>query len=503
MVNGRLFFVMMKKVLLLIILQVAGIRAFANFDFNANCQQAYDNILSLKLKKARILLDQEKAVHPNNGITILLDNYYDYFWLLTTDSKTDFDRLKENKGKRINLLEGEDESSPYYNFALAQVNLQWALIHSRFGENTAAGFEINKASKLLKSNSQKFPNFLPDDIPSGVVNVLLGALPDGALKSTLSFIGVKGSITSGINSLQQLAVKLPRSGYSAFYDELVFYLTYIQSYVIADPKAYEKMQQYTALMGNSSLVKTYIKSFVAIRTGHSSEAVEYLEHRPNGAEYQPYPYLTYLMAIAKMNRLDKNADDYFKRFLAENKGVSYIKDTYLHLAWQLLLEDDLHGYQNYIQLAKTRGYQFNEKDKQAITEYGNPTPNPDLLRARLLFDGGFYDKALKILNDKTTASGFISVAEKTEYCYRLGRVYDAMEKDDEALHNYQLAINTGKGTPYYYGPTAAVKIGNIYERQKNKPEATHYYNMAIAFKNHQYENSIEQKAKEGLKRLGY
>ncbi len=493
---------MIKKTLLSVILLFAAVSAFANFDFNTNCQHAYENILSLKLKKARVLIDQEKAAHPTNGITTLLDNYYDYFWLLTTDNKADFDRLKQNKGKRLTLLEDEDRNSPYYNFALAQVNLQWALIHSRFGENTTAGFEINKAFKLLQANSKKFPAFLPDDIPLGVVNVLLGALPDGALKSTLGFFGVKGSLATGMSSLQQLAVKLPRSGYAFYYDELVFYLTYIQSYVITDPKAYEKMQQYTTGMDNSSLLKTYIKSFVAMRTGHSTETIDYVERRPAGPDYQTYPYLTYLTAIAKMNRLDKNADEYFKAFLIETKGVSYIKDSYLHLAWSVLLNGDQKAYQNYISLVKTKGYLFNDKDNQAVTEAANPVANTDLLKARLLFDGGFYDKALKILNEKNPAN-FITVAERTEYYYRLGRIYDAMEKYDDALRNYQLAITFGKGTPFYYAPTAAVKIGNIYEMQKNKPEATHYYNMAIAFKNHQYENSIEQKAKEGLKRLGY
>jgi predicted negative regulator of RcsB-dependent stress response len=493
---------MVKKLFVLAICLLGCSPVFANFDFNSNCVQAYDNLLGLKLKRARVLIDQEKAAHPNNAIAILLDNYYDYFYLLTTDSKADFDRLKDNKGKRISLLEDEDDKSPYYNFAIAQVNLQWALIHSRFGENTSAGFEINKAYKLLQSNSKKFPAFIPDDIPLGMVNVLLGSLPDGALKSTLGFLGIKGNTSVGLNMLQQLSVKLPHSGYTMYYDELVFYLTYIQSYVINDSNAYQKMQQYTTSMDNGSLNKAYIKAFVAFRTGHSGETIDLLEHRPAGPDYPPYPYLDYLLATAKLNRLDTTADDYFKRFLSETKGVSFIKDAYLHLAWDALLHGDERKYESYIEQVKTKGYQFNDKDKQALTEAGNPTPNVDLLKARLLFDGGFYDKALKILQDKNP-NGLTQVQDKTEYYYRLGRVYDAMDKDDEALRNYQLTINAGKGTPYYYAPTAAVKIGNIYERQKNKTEAVHYYNMAIAFKNHQYENSIEQKAKEGLKRLGY
>lgn len=493
---------MTKKLSAFIFLFFCCQQAFANLDFNSNCIQAYNSILSLKLKHARALIDQEKAAHPDNAITALLDNYYDYFYLLTTDSKADYERLKDNKGKRINLLDDEDDKSPYKNFAIAQINLQWALIHSRFGENTSAGFEINKAYRLLQSNQKKFPAFLPDDIPTGMVNILLGSLPDGALKSTLSFLGIKGNATTGLNSLQQLVVKLPQTGYAFYYDELIFYLTYVQAYVVNDSNAYAKMLQYTAGIDNSSLIKSYIKGFVALRTGHSNEAIDYLLHRPAGNEYQPYPYMDYLLANAKMNRLDSAADDYFRKFLNETKGVNYVKDAYLHLAWYYLLQGDEKRYQSYIQLVKTKGYQYQDKDKQAMTEASGAMPNIDLLKARLLFDGGYYERALNTIRDKPAAN-LNTVAEKAEYYYRAGRIYEALEKNEDALRDYQLTITNGKGTSYYYAPTAALRIGGIYEQQKNKQEAVRYYNMAIAFKNHQYENSIEQKAKEGIKRLGY
>jgi len=490
-----------RKLLILFSLVLLSQSVFANFDFNANCAHAYKNLLSLKLKSAREIINQEKTLHPHNAITILLDNYYDYFWLLTTDNKADFDRLKDNKSHRIDLLEDEDKNSPWYNFSIAEVNLQWALLHNRFGENTTAGFEINKAYRLLQANNKKYPSFLPDDMPTGVVNVLLGALPNGALKSTLSFFGIKGNLNNGLNMLEQLLAKLPQSEYPFYYDEVVFYLTYIQSYVINDPSAYGKMMQYTNRMDSSSLLKSYIKGFVSLRTGHSSEAIIVLEKRPEGPEYQSYPYLDYLLGCAKMNRLDNNAYNYFSKFLQE-KGTSFIKDSYLHLGWNCILQGDVRRYNAFAQLVKTKGYTYNEKDKQAQNEANNPAPNIYLLKARLLFDGGYYDKALAQLQEKD-ADDFKQAGEKTEYYYRLGRIYEALNKDEEALKAYQSSINTGSSTAYYFAPTSALRMGYIYERQKNEAKAVKYYNMAIAFKNHQDESSIEKRANEGLKRMGY
>ena len=487
-------------ILLLAVTVLAPQRLYANFDVNTNCTQAYKNILSFRLSAARQQIDREKALHPQNSFALLLDNYYDYFWMLSTESKADYDRLKNNKSARLDKLEDEDKTSPYYNFALAQVQLQWALLNSRFGDNTTAGFAINKAYRLLNENQKRFPAFLPDDIPLGVVTVALGALPDGTLKSVLNVFGIKGNITNGINLLQNVTAHLPQSGYAMYYDEAVFYTTYLQADVVNDVQAYAKMQQYTARMENSSLLKSYIQGYIALRTGHSTEAIKYFDKCPEGSEYQPYPYLDYLTALAKMNILDNTAINYFNKFLQTNKGVNYIKDSYLHLAWDALLDGNIKRYEAFTQLAKSKGYTYNEKDKRALTEIADPQYNPVLLRARLWFDGGLYEKALALLKDKDAGS-YLTVHDKAEYYYRLGRVYDALQKDSNAIASYQQAISIGKGTAYYFAPMSALKVGNIYEQRKDSSRAVSYYNMAIGFKNHQQENSIEQKAKEGLKRL--
>ncbi|MFD1258419.1 tetratricopeptide repeat protein [Mucilaginibacter terrae] len=484
----------------LVLFILTGTVARANFDINANCTQAYKNILSFKLKAARELIDGEKAAHPQNSFTLLLDNYYDYFWMLSTESKADYDRLKGNKSARLDKLDDEDEASPWRNFALAQVHLQWALLNSRFNDNTTAGFAINKAYRLLNENNKKFSTFLPDDIPLGVINVALGALPDGTLKSVLNVFGIKGNISNGINLLQNVTAHLPQSNYAMFYDEAVFYTTYLQTDVVNDVQAYTKMLQYTSRMDNASLLKSYIQGYVALRTGHSADAIKYFGKRADGPEYQSYPYLDYLTALAKMNILDETANNYFNKFLQTNKGVNFIKDTYLHLAWNALLNRNLKRYEAFAQLAKTKGYTYNEKDKRALTELADPPYHPNLLRARLCFDGGLYEKALTLLKEKG-AENYPTVHDKAEYYYRLGRVYDALQRDSNALNSYQQAINIGKGTSFYFAPMSALKAGNIYEQRKDVANATNYYNMAIGFKSHQQENSIEQKAKEGLKRL--
>jgi tetratricopeptide (TPR) repeat protein len=154
-------------------------------------------------------------------------------------------------------------------------------------------------------------------------------------------------------------------------------------------------------------------------------------------------------------------------------------------------------------MAKTRnsGYLYHERDKQAVNEANTLTPNINLLKARLLFDGGYLAKSLDLLS-ASKADDFNNIKDKTEYFYRLGRVNDRLEKDDLALSNYQNAINTGKYLKYYYAANAAVQMGKIYERKKNNAKAKSSFNIAISMKDHEQENSIENEAKQGLKRMG-
>ncbi|MCX2472884.1 tetratricopeptide repeat protein [Pedobacter sp. MC2016-05] len=488
------------RLLTLLTLLVFPLSLFANFDFNANCLNAYKSIFELKLGNARAYISTEKKQHPNNSITPLLENYVDYFTILTSESKADFDRLKGNKSSRLDQISDDDKSSPYYLYAQAEINLQWALIRGRFGEYFNAAMEIKKANGLLQDNSKKFPNFHLNMKGLGLINAVLGNLPDGALKSTLSTFGIKGNLQTGLSMFEKLADNLPKSSYEPFYEEVVFYYAYVLTDVAHSSLAYSKTMKYTDRIADTSLLKSYLRSYVCIKNAHNDEAIAILAKKPEGSLYQPFPYLDYLEGLAHLNKLDLSAATYFNHFLSSNKGVNYIKDTYLHLGWIALLKGDKNGYSGFAAKAINNGYAYNEKDKQAKNEASSPQPSIDLLKARLLFDGGYLTKALQLLGDKKTAD-FSSDKDKTEFNYRLGRIYDDLGKDEDALNAYQATINLGKNSKYYFAANAALQMGKVYEKRKNFAKAKEAFNNAISMKNHEYESSIESQAKAGLKRL--
>lgn len=488
-----------RRLLLTFLLFAPLPKVHANFDFNANCIKAYQNIMALKLNTARVLINAEKKRHPNNSIPYLLDNYVDYFNLITSENQSDYARFKENKNLRISRIEKDDKSSPYYLYALAEINLQLALSRSKEKEYFSASIELNKAYSQLKENSKKFPNFLPNQKSLGMIQAILGSLPEG-LTRALSTFGIRGDTRTGVKLLENLIEKLPESSYSHFYDESVFYYAIIQTEIISESTNYANIIKITEQIDRESLLRTYIRAYAGIKLGKSRNAVLELSDRPTEPFYVSYPHLDYLTGLAKLQNLDQGAANNFHAYLKLNRGTNLIKDTYLQLAWLELIKGNAQGYQQFILLVKTKGDNSHNRDIQALKEVNYGIPDITLLKSKLLCDGGYYDKALAQLLGKST-SDFKILMHQIEFNYRMGRIYDLVSNFDQALKYYQVAIDLGKNQPYSFAANSALRSGNIYEKNKNFVRAKQFYTLAISIKDHDYENSIENRAKEGLKRI--
>jgi len=226
-----------------------------------------------------------------------------------------------------------------------------------------------------------------------------------------------------------------------------------------------------------------------------------LEAAPKSADYIKVPSIDYMLGCARLNRQDNTPPAPLFDYVKEFKGINYIKDAYLKLAYYYLLQNDEAKFNYYINEVKTRGNATDEKDQQALWEANDAKPDLDLLKARFYFDGGYYSKALSQLAGKD-ANSFKLLRDKIQFYYYLGRIYDKTDKTTDAIVNYQRAMNIGKETKYYFAANAAFFIGRIYEEKKDRARAADFYDQALSMKDHQYQTDIDNDAKAGLKRVG-
>ncbi|RYZ93704.1 MAG: tetratricopeptide repeat protein, partial [Sphingobacteriaceae bacterium] len=390
--------------------------------------------------------------------------------------------------------------SPYYLFSQAEVYMQWGLLKGKYGDYMASASDLKKARSLLKDNAKKYPDFLPNLKNLALIDVVFGALPS-SMKSVAAFLGMRGNIQTGVAQLEKLRVQIDNTKYSFIKDEVIFFLCYMDIDVLHNKNNYSKLSGYLTGMDEKSLLRGYLQGYVAAKTAHNDDAIAYLEKLPKGSQYVALPAVNYLLGNAKLCRMDTDANTFLVKYISEYKGMNYIKDSYLKLAYYYLLRGDEAKYNACLKLVRTKGYTVDEKDKQALKEANDTRPDTDLLKARLYFDGGYYAKALAELKDEKV-NAFKIPRDKMEFYYRLGRVYERLDKTNEAVANYQRTINMGKASTYYFAANSALSIGGIYEKKKDYKKAKAYYQQAIDMKNHEYEKSIEMQAEEGLERIG-
>ena len=490
---------MNKPLLFILVLLSSSLTANANYNFDARCLDAYNAIFDFRLNDARAIIQQEKKLNAQNGIAILLDNYVDYISLITSDDKHQYEKLKDKKSERIDELENIEEDSPYYLYAQAEVYLQWGMIKGKFGDFTSSAYELKKARGLLNDNAEKYPDFLPNQKCLALIDIIFGALPQN-LKTMANFLGMEGNIASGVSTLERLRTEIPKSKYSFYNDEIIFYLCYSDIDVLHNRNNYEKLAGYIAGLNNKGLLREYLLGYVAAKTGHNDEAIKSLQAIPRTNQYTELPVVDYLLGCAKLCRMDSDAYVYLLKYIDEYKGINFIKDSYFKIACFYLLRNDNAKYNYYLGLVRGKGYDTDEKDKQALKEANDATPDVDLLKARLYFDGGYYDKTLAQLKDKKE-SDFQLLRDKILLSYYRGRAYEKLNNFNPAIENYQRTIDLGKSSTYYYAANAALSVGGIYEYIKDYNMAATYYHLAISMKNHEYQSSIETQAKEGLERI--
>src|SRR5687768_17366814 len=111
----------MRRLLLLLFVLHSFIAGAVTFDMNAQCQQAYREIMKLRFETGRNLLAAEKKQNPSNRIPFLLENYIDFLTIYISEDKAFFEKAEPRKEARLNSLRKGDKSSPYYLYSQAEI----------------------------------------------------------------------------------------------------------------------------------------------------------------------------------------------------------------------------------------------------------------------------------------------------------------------------------------------------------------------------------------------
>ncbi len=490
----------MKKLLVFFLLALSfKTHAQDQFIWNSKIEQIYELITSLRIPEAKKLIVSEKKTNPNNLSTLLLESYADLYQLFFTENQSEYAQFLEQTEKRIDRVKASTKQSPFYRYALGTFYLHKSVGAIRFDNTLEAALTFRKAYHYFKENGTVYPKFGPNNLYLGILTSVLGTIPNN-YQWVLNILGMGGSIAEGNGMVLKYINDRSAHAKVCRNEALLIYPYLLTNFEGNNKKALEFLQSPVYDFKNNHL-HAFMAMNLHLNNQQAAKALVIAKGITRSEQYLDNPFWHYEKGYAYLNQLQLNeASEEFKIFIQEFKGNFYVKDAYDKLSLVAYLQNDMKKAAEYRAKVLSQGNQVTDADMSAQQQAKKQTwPNPILLKARLLSDGGLQAQALKLLTN--LPSGYFKTElERTEYVYRLGRIHDLMGEKDEALRHYLSAIDKGKHLKAYFASRAALQAGMIYEERKDWKNAARYFTICLEMKDHDFKNSLDQKAKSGLRR---
>ncbi|MFN3405520.1 MAG: tetratricopeptide repeat protein [Cytophagaceae bacterium] len=467
--------------------------SYGQYTFSKECENAYNEILKLKIKNGKSLL-QNINNKESKAIVLYLENYADVISVFISDELKQYEALYPASNGRVEQISKMDKKSPYYLFILSEIKLQWAFIKIKFGDEVAGMWDIRQAYLMLEENNQKFPDFLPNKKTFGIMNILVGSVPDKYTWVT-NVAGMRGNISTGIKLLEDASSKP-----NPFNLEASIIKIAAENYILS--KEDISIANISALYkeNNDNLLLAFLNASILMKNSHDEEALNVLSQRPVSDEYIIFPYLHLMEGDILLHKGNyQEAIEKYALFLKDQKGSNFIKDAYYKLFLCFWLNNENARAEKYLKKVLYNGKAVYDADRyaQQFAER-NELPDKNIMKCRLFTDGGYYEEALTLFN--SIQSETLGTEDKVEYTYRLGRLYQKTGELTKAIECYEKTIAHAPTEGNYFGPNACLQLGYLY-RNKDREKAKKYFEQALSYKNYHYKNSIDNKARGALNEL--
>lgn len=485
-------------VLSLIISSAYPTLAKPHFNWTSKCAEAYTDLLSLRLDIGMDKLQSIRKSDPENRMVDFLEDYADFFRIYIHEDEEWYLLNQDRKRSRLNKLAEVEEASPFVRYTQAEVHLHWAIGRLKFQEYLGAFADVRRAYKLLEENARLFPQFQPTYKSLSLLQAIVGSIPD-KYRWGAHLLGMQGTLTQGARKLRQLAEAGPDE--NPLFAETKLLYAFLQLHLLKESEEAWLTVSDPSFASDSNLTATFVRVSVAMHTGHNDYALTWLKNAPTGSEYEPFWFLEFLQGLAKLRQLDPSAIQHLQTFLHNFKGRHYRKEACQKMAWAHLIQGDEDGYHKWMERLRDERFAIIDPDKAAKAEAEiEDIPNPLLLKARLLFDGGYYNRGLDLLRGKK-ASDFDRLRDQMEFTYRAGRLFQALGQMDKAKGYYYATLKVKSDYPYYYPASAAFQLGLLFEAERDAKRARYYFKKCVKSGDHVYESSLDAQAKAGLERL--
>ncbi len=470
----------------------------ASDSFSPACQEAMRAILDLRPLDADSVLNEERIKNPGNPYIVYLEHYSEAIQLIITENPELYERFINQFEARLNKVDKLADDSPEKDWLISEMLFHAGLAQVKFGSRISGVNKILLSNRKINHNRQEYPDFLQNQKLTGIYNILFDQIPP-FMKWAADMFGFSGNTEMGLYQLTQYYEHFAVSPGLAEEAALILALGYKLSDRTGE--GFRFIREQTASIQNSNLVK-YVCALSATYNYENEPALNMLGQIDRQKIQVTFHSLDYLTGRCKLNHLEPDAHVSLERYLNDYPGLDFKKDVCNRLSYFYLLQNDTVRYRNYKAMVSEVGQELRDRDQEAVIESEHRLiPDIRLLKARLLCDGGYLDEALGQM-DAIDIKNLGNEAYIIEYHYRMGRILQLKQHNEQAIRELTRAYQDGKSLPLTFATRSAYFLGNLYENLGNYPVAREWYEKCLAVYSPDHTApGVEDSAEKAIRRL--
>ncbi len=376
-----------------------------------------------------------------------------------------------------------------------------AVSAAQYGEYANSAKDLYRAYRYYLDMVKLQPNHNSTKIYGGILAILYGKLPN-EYYNWLAIIGIRLDPEDGFRQLKEVYYSTRESGGTENLEPALIVIIALKEFD-EDPKAAWHFIQMEGLKKHSNVLVRYYSAVAAFRAGYTHEALQLIDDLDKHGEAEKIPYAYYMKGRFLLYQDDPLAIEAFKKFFMLNRGENYIKSAWQKMGWYFIMQDKKAMASDCFQKVGSEGYNFLSADQQALREVENESvPLKDILRLRLLFDGGFYEKCLDNCSHfEKSRYRDLSNRQIVEVLYRQARSHQYLGNHARALDYYRQIVEDFTDVPSYQVPNAALQAGILLGISGQKQEAEIMLSKCLKINNYGYQATIRREAHSEKRKL--
>ncbi|MDX1906771.1 MAG: hypothetical protein SF053_07025 [Bacteroidia bacterium] len=415
--------------------------------------------------------------------------------------------LRTNWDATIASVSALPATDPLRNVLLAELNCKRSFIEF-LDENYLAATRYGRAGRsLIMQNQQKFPDNIDQKKTLGLMNVLLGSIP-AKYQWVTGSLGFTGDLDAGVQQLQEFAAKGSLLRMEAQVILFVVEKNMLNRTDLAIKRIETERKRYTS----PNIMLDFLQASAHLSIKQNDAGLGVLARKSqyiNAGKAFFIPYWDYLLGKGHYYKDDlPNAQMYLAQFLRGYKGKLFRADANFRLGMALTMSGAYTVGKTFFKsvISSAGGFDEDEYAKHMANKFLTIPPSTQaisLFKARNLFDGGYFEKAITVLRDLEAAGlSKLSVDDRAELYYRYGRIYHSQGKLAIASSYYRRCVNEPSSSESQWLQAYSYSyMGDIARQSGNSPTAKVNYEKALSYNGYFYQSGLQNRCKVALSEL--